>query len=344
MKMKCFLTLCLPFVLALSATGYAQTTLSGDHVVDGDLTVGTSTNKSAVVINGETGVGASPSLSIYSDGIVQFWKASSGGTASPVAPGTRFYWDPNKAILRVGYLSLEQSENAVYSDPGQNSTAFGDSIAIGEGSFAAAGGTASGRNAFAVNGTAGGNGAFAAGGYVDANDAFSVGGYVVGEHSVAFYADAMAPWTFAAMYGIASGYGSIALGGSANGEGSVALSGEAWADYAFGAAGGAANEYHAIALGGLALGRESVAIGTMNTIAFSAGSFVIGQRNSSDSSQSSTEWRDQDELFVIGNGTGKPSDPPEVQNRNALVVRKSGDITIPKRQGDILMGEFGNPE
>jgi len=340
--MKKYLCVCL--VIGGLGGAKAQTTLSGDHIVDGDLTVGTSTNKSSVVINGETGVGASPSLSIYSDGIVQFWKASSGGTASPVAPGTRFYWDPNKAILRVGYLSLEQSENAVYSDPGQNSTAFGDSIAIGEGSFAAAGGTASGRNAFAVNGTAGGNGAFAAGGYVDANDAFSVGGYVVGEHSVAFYADAMAPWTFAAMYGIASGYGSIALGGSASGGRSVALNGGAWADGAFAAIDGGALEYGAIALGGMAMGRTSVAIGTWDTIAYSAGSFVIGQRNSSDSSQSPTEWRDQDELFVIGNGTGKSSDPPEVLNRNALVVRKSGDITIPKRQGDILMGEFGNPE
>ncbi len=40
-------------------------------------------------------------------------------------------------------------------------------------------------------------------------------------------------------------------------------------------------------------------------------------------------------IFVLGNGTA--------QNRsNALAVFDNGDVIIPKRQGDILMGEFGD--
>lgn len=51
-------------------------------------------------------------------------------------------------------------------------------------------------------------------------------------------------------------------------------------------------------------------------------------------------------LFVVGNGPGdlnnnnNSTDPGE--RKNALVVLANGDVLIPKAQGDISMGEFGN--
>ena len=47
-----------------------------------------------------------------------------------------------------------------------------------------------------------------------------------------------------------------------------------------------------------------------------------------------------DPLFVVGNGTGLGNPPTR---SNALVVYGDGKVIIPKRQGDISMGEFGNP-
>jgi hypothetical protein len=41
-------------------------------------------------------------------------------------------------------------------------------------------------------------------------------------------------------------------------------------------------------------------------------------------------------LVLIGNGSSSAS------RSNAMEVYDNGDVTIPKRQGDILMGEFGN--
>ncbi len=43
-------------------------------------------------------------------------------------------------------------------------------------------------------------------------------------------------------------------------------------------------------------------------------------------------------LFVVGNGAGAEA------RTNAFEVYADGTVVIPKRQGDILMGEFGEPE
>ena len=58
---------------------------------------------------------------------------------------------------------------------------------------------------------------------------------------------------------------------------------------------------------------------------------IVGQYNSGD---------ETDALFVVGNGNGAAYDPHE--RTNAFVVHADGKVIIPKAQGDILMGEFGN--
>jgi hypothetical protein len=50
-----------------------------------------------------------------------------------------------------------------------------------------------------------------------------------------------------------------------------------------------------------------------------------------------------DQLFVIGNGyVTQNGNQTVVTRRNALEVKADGTITVPKRQGDIRMGRFGN--
>jgi hypothetical protein len=53
---------------------------------------------------------------------------------------------------------------------------------------------------------------------------------------------------------------------------------------------------------------------------------------------STTAWQNTDSVFVIGIGKDNNT------RANAFEVYKSGKISIPKRQGDIFMGEFGKPE
>jgi hypothetical protein len=76
--------------------------------------------------------------------------------------------------------------------------------------------------------------------------------------------------------------------------------------------------------------------------ALSYGSFVVGASASS-GSENPTEWVDTDPHFVVGYGTGVYEDPVEVRNRTAFVIYKNGNARFTKRQGDILMGEFGTP-
>jgi hypothetical protein len=91
------------------------------------------------------------------------------------------------------------------------------------------------------------------------------------------------------------------------------------------------------AIAGMTEGDNSAAIGDAVT-ATSFDSCVIGANNAPSllSANGNTQWDPSDELFVIGNGAdySHPS--------NALIVYKSGAITMPKRQGDIVMGVYGN--
>lgn len=95
--------------------------------------------------------------------------------------------------------------------------------------------------------------------------------------------------------------------------------------------------------GGYAAGVGSLAAG-QGSFSAAAQCYVFGRNNVVTGAENSSDWVDADPLFVIGNGSGDSGDPPEIQNRDALVVYKNGNVKISKRQGDILMGEFGNPE
>jgi hypothetical protein len=82
-------------------------------------------------------------------------------------------------------------------------------------------------------------------------------------------------------------------------------------------------------------GALSTALG--NDLAVSSYACVaVGQYNLAQTGQNSTAWVSTDDLFVIGNGTASNS------TANAVVVSKNGSVTIKKRQGDIIMGSFGN--
>lgn len=216
----------------------------------------------------------------------------------------------------------------------------GGSAALGETSFA------SGRGSFAIGAS------IASGEFSSAFGTSQAKGYVataLGADSSASgdISTAMGRWTSA------SGYTSIAMGegASASGETSTAMG-----RYTF------------------ATGYASTALGD-STMASAQSSLAIGRSNIGGGNP--TQWDEQDPLFEIGNGDGWRQNPS-----NALTVLKNGrttltnkfwdeeePIAIPEasgssggeafvveghsvfkgrvqlpRQGDILMGEFGNPE
>lgn len=59
------------------------------------------------------------------------------------------------------------------------------------------------------------------------------------------------------------------------------------------------------------------------------GCLVVGQWNE-------TSTAGDEDLFILGNGTGAND------KSNAFEVYKNGDVIIPKVQGDVSMGSFGN--
>ncbi len=139
----------------------------------------------------------------------------------------------------------------------------------------------------------------------------------VGNHSVRF-----------GMETYASGLSAVVMGGysGANGDFSFAMGQEA---YAQGDMSVAMGDWVA------AFGHGSTALGVATT-ADSYASVAIGKYNVGGGDPDT--WDIEDAVFEVGIGTS------DVEKRNALTVYKNGDVVIPKRQGDILMGEFGNPE
>lgn len=91
--------------------------------------------------------------------------------------------------------------------------------------------------------------------------------------------------------------------------------------------GGASGQNHALTVG---FGNNHWAGNTMTAgsylITYDENSTVVGQWNIDTGG---------DEAFVVGNGTGSGD------KRNALEVYKNGDVIVPKAQGDIDMGIFG---
>lgn len=351
MKRKNIVASCLLFALANTVTCYGQLTLSGECLVDGDLTVGTATNQSSMVVNGRDG-DFYGNLVVYGGGAVVFrqdplpqWGGAFAVDSDPSK--YRLYWNSSKGIFSAGKGNIMGEDVWRF---GEYSASFGSSIAQGKGSFAAGDNSiAAGDGSIALlGGITGPDGpSLAIGGYSLAGVALP-GGRSEGTNAIAGGVNAFA-----------RGNNSVAFSGTAYGDQAIAISnGVAFGERAFASMGGVASETDSVAFGGVANGRSSVAfMGAIadgessfatgnNSFSASFGSFVVGQFNvpDYDNAQDRLQWQSGDELFVIGNGTGKPSDPPEVQYRNAMVVYKSGDIKIPKRQGDILMGEFGNPE
>ena len=89
----------------------------------------------------------------------------------------------------------------------------------------------------------------------------------------------------------------------------------------------ASGEYStAIGTKATAYGSHSFAIGN-NVTASSYGEFVVGQQNTTPTPNSTTEWNENDRLFVIGNGNGK-NKVQQLIKSDALVVLKNGNTTI----------------
>ncbi len=140
-----------------------------------------------------------------------------------------------------------------------------------------------------------------------------------GAYAVAFGDSAIAGGEYSFSSGWASeanGFSSIAIGTfvEANGAGSLAIGDSCTSD-----------------------GMGSQAFGFFSN-AKSRACAVFGQYNKVLGTEEPVEWVETDPLFVVGNGIDYETPS------NAFVIFKNGNIQIPKRQGDILMGEFGNPE
>lgn len=80
--------------------------------------------------------------------------------------------------------------------------------------------------------------------------------------------------------------------------------------------------------------KDSFAFGS-NLEIDAAGLTVLGRYNVTKGSESNGFTDSEQPLFVIGNGT---EDVP----KDALIVKRNGDVIIPKPQGDISMGIYGN--
>lgn len=100
-------------------------------------------------------------------------------------------------------------------------------------------------------------------------------------------------------------------------------------------------------LNSAAIGDDATAYGYASTsfgkgtFALSYGSTAVGQYNAYNwSSQNLSAWTGtaDDHAFVVGIGTASSASDRE----NAFEVLQNGDVIIPKRQGDILMGIYGN--
>lgn len=296
----------------INASAQTPNVWSGDNVFEGNVGVGTTSDKGNLTVTGETGNSAAPGISVTGDGGVVFGGTFGTGQIPATGAGTRFMWYPKKAALRAGTASDAEWDD---SEIGDNSIALGSGTASGSNSMALLGGTALGNNSLSIGNSA-----------AIANNSIAMfdGAYSTGEHSIALMGGTVDFDFGFALWGMANGNFTLAVFGSAVADGAMALGTDSFA-----------------------YGKYSTAIGPFATAA-SYSTFVTGRFNVQDGDQMS--WIESDPLFVVGNGTGDNiNDPPEVASRNAFLVRKNGDVemsgkvTMP-RQGDILMGDFGNPE
>lgn len=230
---------------------------------------------------------------------------------------------------------------------GSYSGAFGRSASLGNYSFGVGSSQASGEAAFS------------AGLYTQATGPYSV---AMGNRSTASGQGAVAIGDGSS----ASGSKSSAFGGSSATGSSSAAFGVSTASGAnsFSTGQGEAIGDRSTALGaGSAIGNRSLVFSTgwyssqaqaTGSVAIGEGlvvripgAFVTGQYNVDDAPKNTLD----DPAFVVGGGEAIEADEgfPSIVRKNAFVVRKSGDVEMNgkvklPRQGDILMGEFGNSE
>jgi len=210
--------------------------------------------------------------------------------------GAYFMWYPKKAALRAGYLG-EYSIPDAWSDAniGNYSVAFGSASAQGIFSFATGNSGAEGHGSTALGGSS------SKGQY-----AFSVGSEnsARGDHSAAMGTRTKAFGRCSTTMGNftdAGGENSTALGNftNAGGENSTAMG-----DHS------------------MASGTNSTAMGEY-TIARSYGSLALGKYNQDNGS--STEWRPQDAIITIGDGSSP-------FRQNLMNIKKNGNMWL---QGEL---------
>jgi len=235
------------------------------------------------------------------------------------------------------------------SASGSYSTAFGDSAAKGNYSLGVGYSLASGEGAFSAGYATQATGAYSValgnGSIASGPNAFAMGNAskASGDRSAAF-GNSIASGTSSSAFGMstASGINSFSIGqGKAVGNDSVALGA--------GTAEGTRSLVFSTAYDvSQAVGFGSVAIGE-GLVVRTPGTFVTGRYNIDEVPRNTLE----DPAFIVG--TGEYISPeeedafPYAVRKNAFVVRKNGDVEMNgkvklPRQGDILMGEFGNPE
>jgi hypothetical protein len=135
------------FLVAMTFQARAQTTLSGDHVITGNLDVGTSETPASLRIIGPTGNQAAPALHVTGDGAILIEGTFGVGHLPHVTAGPRWFWHPKKAALRIGRMG----EIANDADIAPDSIAMGfGSAASGENALGLSGGNADGKNAIAL--------------------------------------------------------------------------------------------------------------------------------------------------------------------------------------------------
>jgi hypothetical protein len=213
-------------------------------------------------------------------------------------------------------------------------------LAIGQGA------TAAGDHAYALGPGASGNGSYSVAiGHGALTSSTAAQSVAVGESASVYTTDAIALGSYANVS--LSGNWGVAIGANSTVSGiyGVTLGRNATAS---------GNTAVAIGYNSTASGNQSLTLGN-NLTAIVYQSVVLGVYNNPQSG-SGSGWVPTEDLLVVGNGNIAGN-----QTSNALVIKKNGNIGIgnytgnlssnltvngtiqfTKRQGDIVMGEFGN--
>ncbi len=318
---------------------------------------------SALFVSNE---GSIPTMA-YNTPAVSFSWGTSQGADGATALGNQAYAISSGAVATGAGTSSAQYSFSAGSGSAESdyAAAIGySSKAVGLYSVALSSGYASGQNALAggaSQATGDYSTAWGASSKASANYSLAAGYQTTasGNYSTAFGYKTLASGQYACAIGSetkATGSGALAFGIGSEASGEVAMAfgrgkATARASTAFGE-GTLASGWGSTAWGyyTTAGGEQSTAIGR-NTSAPAWASLVVGSYNIPEGT--AFEWIETDPAFVVGNGhvvlhdNGGDDYWTETIYSNAFVVRKNGNVEIAgkvkmPRQGDILMGEFGN--